>query len=195
VNAPRPEAELLSESELTRIYRSHTKRLYEYVSRRVGGDRGLAEDIVQEAWLRAIVSWPRKGIPDHPGAWLTHVARNLLASHFRRRRPQPVDPAELEIADDRLDPETPRAAALVNWGLARLSGRQASLLEAFYFEGEGTRDLARRLGLSERAIEGRLRRARQNLQDRLRPHLNAGPPVVRSPAAVPVRPMGMAKEG
>jgi RNA polymerase sigma-70 factor (ECF subfamily) len=46
---------LLSESELTQIYREHTGPLYQYVSRRVGGDRTLAEDIVQETWLRAVV--------------------------------------------------------------------------------------------------------------------------------------------
>lgn len=163
---------MLSESELTGIYREHATLLYTFVSRRVGGDRTLAEDIVQDAWLRAVASWRHKGVPDHPRAWLIRVAQNLLASHFRRRRPQPVDPSELEIADDRLDPETPSAAALVNWGLTRLPKRQATLLEAFYFEDASTRALADRLGLSERAVEGRLRRARHNLQSRLRPYVN-----------------------
>ncbi len=137
--------------------------LYGYVSRRVGGERTLAEDIVQETWLRAVSSWQFKGPPAHPGAWLLRVARNLLASHFRRRRPQYVDPNELEIADDRVSPETLEAAALVNWGLSHLKRGQAKLIEAFHFEGQSIRDIAQENRLSDRAVEGRLRRARENL--------------------------------
>jgi len=69
-------AALLSESELTQIYREHTGPLYQYVSRRVGGDRTLAEDIVQDAWLRAVASWPHRETPNHPRAWLMRVAHN-----------------------------------------------------------------------------------------------------------------------
>ena len=154
---------MLTEVEFVEIYRRHTGPLYSYVSRRVGGDRTLAEDVVQDAWLRAVASWPRRGAPDYPRAWLIRVAHNLLVSHFRRRRPQPVDPAELELADDHCSPETPSAAALVNWSLARLPRRQAALLQAFYFDDKSTREIAEAYGLSERAVEGRLRRARQCL--------------------------------
>jgi RNA polymerase sigma-70 factor (ECF subfamily) len=177
---------VLTEAELIGIYREHMGPLYTYVSRRVGGDRTLAEDIVQDTWLRSVASWPRRGRPDHPRAWLIHVARNLLVSHFRRRRPHPVDPAEMELADDRCSPETPSAAALVNWGLARLAKRQAVLLEAFYFEGKSTREIAEACGLSERAIEGRLRRARQNLERHLKPYIDSGASVASVPEATDV---------
>jgi DNA-directed RNA polymerase specialized sigma24 family protein len=82
----------------------------------------------------------------------------------------------LELAADDYRPETPWAAALVSWGLARLRRGQAALLEAFYFDGRTTRELAEEFGLSERAIEGRLRRARQNLKKRLRPYISAEAP-------------------
>ncbi|UCC81944.1 MAG: sigma-70 family RNA polymerase sigma factor [Gemmatimonadota bacterium] len=167
---------MLTEAELVQIYREHTGPLYAFVSRRVGGDRTLAEDIVQDAWLRAVDTWPRRGTPDQPRAWLIRVARNLLVSHFRRQRPTPVDPAELELEADDYRPETRWAAALVSWGLARLRRGQAALLEAFYFDGRSTREIAAELGLSERAVEGRLRRARQNLEKRLRPYISAAAP-------------------
>ena len=163
---------MLTETELVQIYREHTGPLYAFVSRRVGGDQTLAEDIVQDAWLRAVDHWPRRGTPDNPRAWLITVARNLLVSHFRRKRPTSVDPAELELEAENYCPEQPRAAALVSWGLARIRRSQAALLEGFHFDGKSTREIAEESGLSERAVEGRLRRARQNLEKRLRPYVS-----------------------
>ena len=166
---------LLSEDELVLIYRKNTGPLYAFVSRRVGGDRALAEDIVQEAWMRAVATWPQRGVPEKPAAWLTRVARNLLVSHFRRRRPQPVDPNEIRLEDDRFSPETPWAAALVNWGLARMRRGQAELIEAFHIEGKSLREIAEDTGLSERAVEGRLTRARAKLRRRLEPFITDEP--------------------
>jgi RNA polymerase sigma-70 factor (ECF subfamily) len=166
---------LLSQDELVLIYQKNTGPLYGFVSRRVGGDRALAEDLVQEVWMRAVATWPQRGVPDQPAAWLRRVARNLLASHFRRRRPQPVDPAELDLRDDRFSPETPWAAALVNWGLAHMRRRQAELIEAFHIEGKSLREIAAETGLTERAVEGRLTRARAKLRRRLEPYIKDEP--------------------
>jgi len=187
---------LLTEAELIRMHREHTAPLYGFVSRRVGGERTLAEDIVQDAWLRAIATWPRRGVPDDPRAWLCRVARNLLVSHFRRRRPLLVDSAELELEDDGFSPETPWSAALVNWGLARLRRRQAELLEAFYFDGKSTREIALELGLSERAVEGRLRRARQNLEKHLKPYVSRVPSAGRNAdAGIQPAPLQLTERG
>ena len=48
------------------MYRESIRPLYAYVSRRVGGDAGLAEDLVQETWMRALDTSPRSGMPDEP---------------------------------------------------------------------------------------------------------------------------------
>lgn len=167
---------MFTEAEMVEIYREHTSSLYMFVSRRVGGDRTLAEDIVQDVWLRAVAHWPSRGVPDHPRAWLVRVARNLLASHFRRRRPTPVDPVRLDLNADTHISDSPFAAALVGWGLARMRRGQAALLEAFYFDCKSAREIAEECGLSERAVEGRLRRARQNLEKRLKPYLSTDTP-------------------
>jgi len=42
---------------------------------RLFGDIDLAEECVQEAYARALNTWPRDGVPAKPGAWLTTVAR------------------------------------------------------------------------------------------------------------------------
>lgn len=172
----------LSEDELTLLYRETIRPLYAYVSKRVGGDRSLAEDLVQEAWMRALDSWPRKGAPEEPLAWLQRVARNVLVSHFRRARPQPMDPAQIDLEDERFSPETPDAAAVVGWGMARLRRRQVDVLEAFYFEGKSVREIAGERRLSERAIEGRLRRARAKLRRKLERILQQPPELLGGPA-------------
>jgi len=160
----------LSDVEFVRIYRSTIGPLYRYVSRRVGGDASLAEDLVQDTWMRAIGDWPAHGVPREPLAWLIRVARNTLVSHFRRAPLELVDPAlldRIERADTGGAAEDPDAAAAVNWALARLRRPHAELLEARYFAGRSVRDIAQARGLSERAVEGRLRRARQKLKKKL----------------------------
>jgi RNA polymerase sigma factor (sigma-70 family) len=157
----------LPEEELILAYRQTIRPLYAYVSRRVGGDVSLAEDLVQETWMRALDDWPANGIPDQPLAWLLRVAHNALVSHFRRARPHPVDPASIDIADAGFLPANPETAAVVGWGMARLRRSHAEILEAFYFEGKAVREIAAERSLSERAVEGRLRRARAKLKKKL----------------------------
>ncbi|MEW6745499.1 MAG: sigma-70 family RNA polymerase sigma factor [Planctomycetota bacterium] len=158
---------MLSEADWVRLYRETITPLYGFVSRRTGGVRELAEDITQETWLRALVDWQRHGLPDRPLAWLETVARRLLLNYYRRSTPASLGPGELDLEERATGIETPRAAALVQWGLARLRRGQARLLEAFHLDGKDVRTLATELGLSERAVEGRLRRAREALRQKL----------------------------
>lgn len=48
------------------------------------GDFALAEDALQEALLQALEQWSAKGVPNHPGAWLTTVAKRRAIDHLRR---------------------------------------------------------------------------------------------------------------
>ena len=47
-------------------------------------DVGLAEELAQDALVAALEQWPRDGVPDNPGAWLTAVARRRAIDLFRR---------------------------------------------------------------------------------------------------------------
>jgi RNA polymerase sigma-70 factor, ECF subfamily len=51
---------------------------------RVTGDWDVAEECAQDAFARALERWPRDGIPQNPGAWLTTTARNRAVDRFRR---------------------------------------------------------------------------------------------------------------
>ena len=53
---------------------------------RVLGDFDLAEEAVQEAFVRALETWPVNGVPANPGAWITTTARNRAIDRIRRRR-------------------------------------------------------------------------------------------------------------
>jgi RNA polymerase sigma-70 factor (ECF subfamily) len=155
------------DDELVATYRQTIRPLYAYVSRRVGGDAALAEDLVQDTWMRALDAWPARGVPRDPLAWLIRVAHNTLVSYFRRVRPELVDPSVIDLTAADFTPDTPENAAAVGWGLARLRRAHAEVLEAFYFDGKSVREIASECGTSERAIEGRLRRAREKLRNQL----------------------------
>jgi RNA polymerase sigma-70 factor (ECF subfamily) len=79
------------------------------------GDFDLAEEAAQEAFAIAAERWPRDGVPDNPGAWLTTTARNRAIDRLRRDRAfaqrapllvQPESEEEIEetvFADERLE--------------------------------------------------------------------------------------------
>jgi RNA polymerase sigma factor (sigma-70 family) len=48
-------------------------------------DVGIAEELVQDALVAALVQWPESGIPDNPGAWLTATAKHRAIDLVRRR--------------------------------------------------------------------------------------------------------------
>lgn len=53
---------------------------------RVLGDFDLAEEAVQDAFMTALETWPERGVPDNPGAWITTTARNRAIDRLRRRK-------------------------------------------------------------------------------------------------------------
>jgi RNA polymerase sigma-70 factor, ECF subfamily len=167
-----------TEELILATYRETIASLYGYVSRNCGGDRTLAEDVTQETWLRAVREWRRKGLPDQPIAWLTAVARNLLVTYYRRKKPASLDTLGagevLAALDEGRTAESSSRTAAVCYALARLPAAQSELLEAFHFEDRPMSQIADNLGLSERAVEGRLRRARQRLRRELERMMSIG---------------------
>lgn len=160
---------MTTEDAIRRIYRDTLDDFYGVVSRRCDGDRELTEDVVQETWLRAVRAWQLDGIPEKPMAWLTTVASRILANHFRRRLPERFDESTHDVAAiDSNDRHERRS--LMERALARLPALQARMLEAFHLDDHSMADIAREHGLSERAVEGRLRRARQNLRREINKH-------------------------
>src|SRR6476661_704336 len=69
------------------LFRQESGRLVAALTRVFGiHNLALAEDVVQDAFCRAIEVWPFRGIPDNPSAWLMATARNRAIDVLRRER-------------------------------------------------------------------------------------------------------------
>ncbi len=69
------------------FFRHETGRLHGALVRVLGvHNLSLAEDLAQEAMLRALRTWSMGGIPPNPSAWITRVALNLARDTLRHRR-------------------------------------------------------------------------------------------------------------
>jgi len=76
-------AEAATEAAVAAVFREEAGRLVAGLVRFLG-DFDLAEELVQEALLSAVETWPGSGIPDNPAAWLTTTARRKAIDRLRR---------------------------------------------------------------------------------------------------------------
>ncbi len=159
------------------LFDVHGRGLYRFFVVRCG-DAHLADDLMQQLWLQARIGRPPQP-PEQAAAWLWAAARNLVALHWRlaRRRPAAalVEPAVARELGERMSREPLPAEWLERrevrdqllLALTELSGPEQELLVGHYFVGQSLRALAEQSGASERAVEGRLYRARLALRERL----------------------------
>ena len=69
------------------VWRMEAPRIVATLARMLR-DVGLAEELAQDALVAALERWPRDGVPDNPGAWLTTTARNRAIDRLRHLRLQ-----------------------------------------------------------------------------------------------------------
>ncbi|MFD7453994.1 RNA polymerase sigma factor [Kitasatospora sp. NPDC059827] len=111
----------MTEREATAVveaaYRIESARIIAAAARIVR-DVGLAEELAQDALVAALEQWPRDGVPDNPGAWLTATAKRRAVDLVRRREvyarklaevgrsledaPEPPEPSDPDDIDDDL---------------------------------------------------------------------------------------------
>jgi len=156
------------------LFASQFDALYEFAHYRVGGDRGLAEDVVQDTFMVALESL--KGFDGRSSlhTWLCGIAKNKIRAHRRKRRPAALEDV-LSEADDEIDAILARVAseplpewvlerketkALVGATLSSLPPEYRRALTGKYIHGESVAQISGAVGKSEKATESLLTRAR-----------------------------------
>jgi RNA polymerase sigma-70 factor, ECF subfamily len=130
----------------------------EAVARRIVGEE--AEDLVQEALLRAYLGLSQLRDPDRFGAWLCGITLNLAKMQIRRRRSETrLLPAP--AADGQADEH--ELLELVRDAVAELPRGYREAVLMHYLEGLSCEEIAALLGSSPGAIRVRLHRARRQL--------------------------------
>lgn len=134
------------------------------------GDLYVAEELAQEALLRACRQWASVSQLDSPGGWTWRVATNLANSHFRRARAGRRAQQRLG-ADERAhrDPDSGDAVA-VRQAVAALPDRQRTALVLRHVFGLSAPETAERMGITPDAVRSLTKRATATLRDQLGEH-------------------------
>lgn len=153
-------AVLMDEAAFRHLYQRTARPLRAYLLRSCG-EPALADDLLQEAYLRMLRSGFEGESDDHRKYYLFRVASNLLRDHFRRAKPE-TD----ELPDGDGSPGHDEAVHLrsdVGAAMARIGPRDRQMLWLAYVEGASHREIAEVLGLRAASIRSMLFRARQRL--------------------------------
>ena len=148
---------------------------------RVTRDLDSAEEAVQDAYVQALRTWGRDGVPDRPGAWLTTVARRTALNLMRRRQTLESKLPLLVEAEDRQMPEPTGTDTIPDDRLRliftcchpALAPEAQVALTLRLICGVATPDIARAFLVSDATMAARLTRAKKKIA------------VARIPYAVP----------
>ena len=78
------------------LFRHESGRIVSILTRILGLEQlEIAEDVVQEALLKALQQWPYSGIPENPPAWIMQVAKNYAVDFLRREQNLKTKTSEL----------------------------------------------------------------------------------------------------
>lgn len=145
----------------------HRPLLHRYLLRRTG-DWSLAEDLVQETFLRLVV-YAREHVVTDMAALARSIALNLLNDHLRRRQRQRTEPISDEVPSPAAGVEEAAMQRQRVQAFARaLQGMPPLRREVFVrsrLRGQSYGDIATALGLSEAAVEKHVSRGLRWLQE------------------------------
>jgi RNA polymerase sigma-70 factor, ECF subfamily len=154
---------------LEELYRRYARPVFGMALRRLG-DRGRAEDAVQETFVsiwRAAKSYrPERG----PGApWIYAVARNAIIDRSRARTDPPVEPPDAPSLES--GPDARAEESWTRWrvhrALEELPEREREVIELAYWRGLSQSEVASSLGIPLGTVKTRTRAGLRRLADLL----------------------------
>ncbi len=157
---------------LQTVYRLTSAKLFG-VALRILGERGEAEDVLQEAYVTV---WHKAADfdPDRasPMTWLIAIARNRAIDHLRAtrqsRRMEPIDQTA-EVADNAIAADTAlenaQDHARLHACLEGLEARERNALRGAFFDGNTYEDLAARMNVPLGTMKSWIRRAMIKLKN------------------------------
>ena len=124
------------------------------------GDRHLAEDAAQQAFAKAAVKLPQLKKENRFAGWLAAICRNIAKDMARRiEKFYSTDDLSSVVAKSS-DDET---AKVVRQAISKLPASARELVFLRFYDGMSYEQISAVLGISEQAINGRLRRAKKKI--------------------------------
>jgi RNA polymerase sigma-70 factor (ECF subfamily) len=130
------------------------------VAHSITGDRDLAEDAAQQCFARAAVKLPQLKDYTKFAAWLTAICRNE-ANDIARKEKSHLDVEKL--SEIMIESNNNDSCEVVKKALGKLSSSSREVIYLRYYDGLSYDRISEVLGISEQAINGRLRRAKKKL--------------------------------
>ena len=150
--------------ELERVYREEATRIRASLAARLG-DVGLAEELVQDAFIEALEHWRADGVPANPGGWLATTARRKGIDRLRRERAGQDKLALLAVTESRQEDEDDLLGLVFACCHPSLPRESQIALTLRAVCGLTTAEIAAAFLVSEQAMAQRLARARRALRD------------------------------
>lgn len=123
-------------------------------------DRHLAEDAAQQAFAKAAVKLPQLKKENRFAGWLAVICRNI-AKDIARRTENLQSADELSIAAT--EPRDDETTEVVRQAISKLPASARELIFLRFYDGMSYEQISAVLGISEQAINGRLRRVKKKL--------------------------------
>jgi RNA polymerase sigma-70 factor, ECF subfamily len=135
---------------------------------RLTGDVNDAEDVVQDALLRAARSWRAFRGESRITTWLFRIVVNVFRDRYRSRDDLGSIEHELPARNDPTQPiEANELGQIVAWHVSNLPPRQREVLVLIAYEQLNTAETARVLEMSEQSVRTNLHFARERMREKL----------------------------
>lgn len=170
-----------SEAAFRAWYDQAAPRVYAYLLGRCAGDRALAEELTQQAFVAAVRDRASFDGRADPITWVVAIARNRLIDHLRRQERE--EKRHLRVVVREIEAERGGAAPgdAAPWhaidtreqvfGILRaLPSAQRAALVLHHVDGLSVRDIATQLGRSPSAVESLLARGRDRFRSLFEEH-------------------------